>query len=113
MNCSTCRFWSPVTQRLNSKGSAVALEDKNPENAAGECRRFPPKSAVSVGGGFRAFPITRAVDGCGEWQESPDVILQSISEANAAQKVAVEQELKEQKKPGRPKKSIDGTGKTP
>jgi len=102
VNCNTCKFWSPVPHKLDFRGYSVTnqADALKPENCAGECRRYPPRSAASVGGGYRAFPITRYVDGCGEHKAV----------------IAVEKEyclppieipITEVKKLGRPKKVVD------
>ncbi len=75
MNCATCIHWNKLERLLDSKGNAphigVPLDENN---RAGECRCKPPVSVMSNGGGFRAFPITRAIDSCGEWENVPNQI---------------------------------------
>lgn len=105
MNCFTCTHWNPVTQKLDARGCAVSLADAGKvENSAGECRRYPPRSAASVGGGYRAFPITRSGDGCGEHK------LTTIDSGSPSIKIVqpVEIPITTVKKLGRPKKVVDG-----
>jgi hypothetical protein len=74
------------------------------ENSAGECRRYPPRSAASVGGGYRAFPITRSGDGCGEHKlkDAP-----SKEYYVPPMDIPITIQPPEPKKLGRPKKSVD------
>lgn len=105
VNCSSCTFWNPVTQKLDARGCAVGLAEAGKvENSAGECRRYPPRSAVSVGGGYRAFPITRYGDGCGEHK------FVTIDSGSPSIEIVqpIDIPITTVKKLGRPKKVVDG-----
>jgi hypothetical protein len=72
MNCATCRFWNRKGHFLTDKGHA--WNGTTEADAAGECRANPPIPVASVGGGYRMFPITRAVDGCGSYEANKPVV---------------------------------------
>lgn len=72
MKCSDCSHWFKIPVSLDRRGNAV--QSPKEEDQAGECRSQSPRPVSSVGGGFRAFPITRAVDGCGEFLQKKEEI---------------------------------------
>ena len=68
MTCINCKFWHRLNRSVDGKGNSPRPETLSDDDKAGECRHSPPISAVSIGGGFRAYPVTRAVDWCGEFE---------------------------------------------
>ena len=73
MTCSTCKFWKPTGINLDHRGQVPHTPTE--DDKSGECRSRPPVHYASPhGGGFRAFPVTRAVDGCGSWQAIPSSV---------------------------------------
>lgn len=96
MSCSTCKHWKKLDRFLDIRGNVPSPQlEVSEDNRAGECRCKPPVSAVSNGGGYRAFPITRGVDGCGEWV---------LDQVKHEEQIARDFPEEPKRGPGRPKK---------
>lgn len=95
--CQNCLYWSVVANKvLDEAGNYPHASKLDQAIQAGQCRCNPPAIVSSAGGGFRAWPITRAVDWCGEWDPIPAKVPVTVT-AETSEEVVIAQPSKKRR----------------
>lgn len=82
MNCKTCKYWSKSDRKLDAHGRANDKEGT--AEMVGECRPTRPDPATSSAGAWRAFPVTRESDWCGQHQVGTPTVKVEIAAKETA-----------------------------